>query len=583
MNLKLFCFIFILFIGSSALADAILDRSYSKRRTAIQNSSIVSSNYYDVYNDSSYNVAIKEIKEKLKQNPNDYILNVSLVDLYIKAKDYNNAYDELVFLTNLSMQNKLNSEVKNYLSTVYEYNKKYAKYSRNRANLALNLALLSLILGDNEKSEYYLNIAANSSLNSDLLSSTLKIIFDSTGNLEKAVSVCEKVILKNPNDIDLRKLKASYLVQNQNFDAAIIEYSSILDINPNDEDSKYSIYNLLSQKGADEKDIIKQIYKTDKPNYEIVYSEFADMLLNREEFDVAEHYADILVNSFPNNAKGYILLSEIYMKKGKLRESYDVLTEARDKADSNELIAKYNVLLAKLSDEPVKEASSLIDAKLYEQALDVLDSASQENLYVILTQARANYLMNNKQATYELLNKSMILYPKNSDVYCAFGYIYLQENDLESARKYVNNSLKINPKNKTALDLQDLLNSAESQKYINSIISSYEAQNYTESMRLVDEALKINKKDPNLYFYKALNYIAQNNYAASTAHLYKCLELDKNNIQVYFYLGLAFDNLSESKNALTYYKKYIELLPKDVYGESEKLDYAKARISKLQN
>ena len=390
MNLKLFCFIFILFIGSSALADAILDRSYSKRRTAIQNSSIVSSNYYDVYNDSSYNVAIKEIKEKLKQNPNDYILNVSLVDLYIKAKDYNNAYDELVFLTNLSMQNKLNSEVKNYLSTVYEYNKKYAKYSRNRANLALNLALLSLILGDNEKSEYYLNIAANSSLNSDLLSSTLKIIFDSTGNLEKAVSVCEKVILKNPNDIDLRKLKASYLVQNQNFDAAIIEYSSILDINPNDEDSKYSIYNLLSQKGADEKDIIKQIYKTDKPNYEIVYSEFADMLLNREEFDVAEHYADILVNSFPNNAKGYILLSEIYMKKGKLRESYDVLTEARDKADSNELISKYNVLLAKLSDEPVKEANSLISAGLYQQALDVLDSASQENLYVILTQARAN-------------------------------------------------------------------------------------------------------------------------------------------------------------------------------------------------
>ena len=27
----------------------------------------------------------------------------------------------------------------------------------------------------------------------------------------------------------------------------------------------------------------------------------------------------------------------------------------------------------------------------------------------------------------------------------------------------------------------------------------------------------------------------------------------------------------------------IELLPKDDYGESEKLDYAKARISKLQN
>ncbi len=582
MKIKLCYLIMILMFGTSAFADAIIKRNSPNRNSSIQNSSIIYSNYDSSYEEASFKSAIKEIQTKINLNPNDYILYVSLVDLYMKSKDYDSAFEELVFLSNLSRQNKLNSTVKSYISTLYLNSKNSAKYSRDKGLLCANLAIMALILDDKEQSETYINKAANYSLNTNILKSALTIIFDLSGNYEKAVDICDKIIVKNPNDIEIRKLRALYLVQNKNIDAAIIEYSNILSINSSDDDAKYSIYKLLSLKNIGEKDIVKQIYKTDKPNYEVVYSDFADMFLKRENFDLAEFYATILTEKYPNNAKGYILLSEIYMKKGKLKDSYDVLTKARDKADSNELIAKYNVLLAKLSDEPVKEANSLIAAGLYQQALDVLDSASQENLYVILTQARANYLLNKKQTTFELLNKSMILYPKNSDVYCAFGYIYLQENDIESARKYVNQSLKLNSENNTAIDLLDMVNNAESQKYINQIISSYEAQNYNESMRLVDEALKINKKDAVLYYYKALNYIAQNKYAASTASLYKCLELDKNNVLVYFYLGFAFDNLSEPENALIYYQKFIDLLPKDDYGESEKLNYAKTRINKLK-
>lgn len=72
-----------------------------------------------------------------------------------------------------------------------------------------------------------------------------------------------------------------------------------------------------------------------------------------------------------------------------------------------------------------------------------------------------------------------------------------------------------------------------------------------------------------------------NNYASATAPLYKAIDLDKTNIIAYFYLGLAFDNLSEPENALIYYKKFIELLPQDELGESEKLNYAKSRVEKL--
>lgn len=582
MSLKVCCLAVIFFVGCSAFADAIVQRRYPSKTTAIQSSSIVYSNSDSRYDSDSLQPAIKEIQKKINITPNDYILYASLVDLYMKTKDYDKAYDELVFLANLARQNKLNATTKNYISGVYENIKKNSKYSRTKAPIYVNLAMMALILDDKENAEAYINAAADYPLNLNVLKSALTIIFDLTGNSEKAIGVCDKIIAKNLNDIEIRKIKAAYYIQNKNKDAAIVEYSKILDIQPSDEDSKYYLYKLLSSKNASEKDILKHLYKTDKPNYETVYYELANMLLKNGELNSSKLYANALVEKYPNNANGYIILSEIYQKEGKLKESYEILSKARDKADSNESIAKYNVLLAKLSDEPVKEANSLIATGLYQQALDVLDGANQENLYVILTQARANYLLNEKQQTLALLNKAMTLYPENSDVYCAFGYIYLKEKDIESARKYVNNSLRINPKNKTAIDLQDMVNKAEASKFTNQIISAFEAQNYTESMRLIDEALKINAKDPVLYYYKALTYIAQNNYAASTALLYKCIELDKNNIPAYFYLGIAFDNLSEPENALVYYQKFINLLPKDDYGESEKLNYAKTRIEKLK-
>lgn len=240
-------------------------------------------------------------------------------------------------------------------------------------------------------------------------------------------------------------------------------------------------------------------------------------------------------------------------------------------------------MLAKLSDEPVREANSLIATGLYQQALDVLDSANQENLYVILSQVRANYMLSNRQKTMELLNKAMSLYPDDSDVYCAFGWIYLQEKEIDTARKYADGSLKLNPENKSAKELLDMVNKAEADTYKSRIVALYEAQNYVQAEKLVDEAVNINKKDANLYFYKALIYIAQNNYAAATAPLYMAIELDKTYAPSYFYLALSFDNLSEKQNALENYQKYLTLLKPDDYAETERKEYASSRINQLNN
>ncbi len=581
-----------LMVGCSAFAytydtysTAPAIRKYPSTRnvTAIQSTNAFRPDTNSSYQqDMAYSPAINEIKNKIKQNPNDYVYYVSLIDLYLKSGQYDKSFDELVFLSNLSRQNKLDNTVKQSINNISQSYKTNLKYDRNRIPISINLAIMSLIIKDYTLAENYINIASSGNTNREMLKRAIEIVFDTTQNTQKAVAVCDKMLAQNPSDSEIRKLKASYLSQTGNKQAATEEYSKILDSQPKDGDAKYNLYKSLAAKNMQDKDIIKQIYKTDKPNYEKAYYELTDMLLKKGEIQDAKKYALLLTEKFPDNAYGYIFLSEIYKKEGKIQESYQTLEKVRDKADSNEAVAKYNVMLAKLSDQPVKEANSLMANGLYQQALEVLESASQEDLYVILTQARANYLLNKKGNTFDYLNKAMSLYPENSDVYCAFGYIYLQEKDIDTARKYVDRSLKINPDNGTAHDLLDMVNQAETDMGMNNIISTYESQNYQETMRLIDDALKINRKDPNLYLYKALTYIAQNNYAASTASLYKCIELDKYNKLAYFYLGTAFDNLSEPQNALHNYQKYVELLNSDDFEESERRDYAMRRIQRLQ-
>jgi tetratricopeptide (TPR) repeat protein len=581
-NIYIICLL--LCVSNYVFAEEIAIRKYqSQNRTAIQSSNIVRTNAGEVYGgNSSYDPAIKEIQKRIALNSGDYELYVSLIDLYLKSGQNDKAYDELIFLSNLARQNKLNSNVLDELNVLYKKYQASAKYDRNRFPLYLDLSILALIQNDTAKASEYISYAADTAYNNEMLENAISIIYGRTNDTEKAIATCDKILYKNPKNVGIRKLKASYLVQTDKKPAAIEEYSQILAVKPDDSDAKYSLYKLLTEKNTPEKEIIRQIYKTDRTDYQQVYYELANLLLKNNEVTQAEKYADYLVNKYPDNPNGYILLSEIYKKQGKVQESYDALAKVRDKADNNESIAKYNVMLAKLSDQPIKEAVSLMSNGLYQQALEVLESADQSNLYVLLNEARANYLLNKKGNTFDILNKAMSLYPENSDVYCAFGYIYLQEKDIETARKYTNKSLKINPQNGTAKDLLDMVNQAETDKMTNNIVSNYESQNYDETMRLINEAMEINKKDPNLYLYKALTYIAQNNYAASTSALYKCIELDKNNKLAYFYLGTAFDNLSEPANALQNYQKYISLLGSEDFEENERKQYALARINKLK-
>ncbi len=581
MKIKLFGLVVILSFFNVAFADSVIEKRTIPRRSAIQSTNMVftSSSERPVYN--VYNSAIKEIQNKISQNPNDYSYYVALIELYIKSNQNKQAYEELVFLNNLAMKNKLSTKDVKSVDELRTTLSKSVRYERNLFWLYINLAMTNLIMQDSESAIQCIVSASRNISDAKVLVDALGKVFDFTGDYNSAIQTIDKILLANPSNIELRKHKANYLVQIGKTEDAVKEMVQVLLIQPNDNDTKYSMLKLLTSQSASEKDILKKLYPNKVVDYQNAYFDIAELFMQNNDLNNAKEYAAKLVKKYPENANGYILLSEIYKKEGNLKDSMEALSYVRDKADNNEQISKYNVLLAKLSDQPTKEADSLMNNGLYAQALNVLESSDQNNLYVILGMARANYFLENKQTSFELLNKAMSLYPNNPDVFYYFAYILFNEGDIESSRNYLSQAFKVNPNHQFSLHLLDVLNKFDSDKYVTQIISAFDAQNYEESMRLINEALSINKKDSGLYYYQGLTYIAMNNYAAATAPLYKAIDLDKKNTLAYFYLGLSFDNLSEPDNALAYYRKFIELLPSDDYGESEKLNYAKSRIEKL--
>lgn len=581
---KIICSIFILLaVGNICYSNAIV-----QSRIIDDSSKIHSSNYKsNIINNFSinemYDVPIDELKGKIAKYPNDYELYASLVGLYFRTNQFKEAYPELVFLNNLARNNKLGENTLKVLKDTKKSAINNANYVKDKSYLYLDFALLNLILKDTVQAEKNILSASRVIKDQKLFVETADMVFGSTKNYEGAVNSIDNILYSTANNAELRKLKATYLKQLNRKDEALREYLQILAANKNDADALYYAYDLLSYKNLSEKDLFKNLFGDNTENYESQYGKLVQTLLDHDDISEAKFQAQKLVKKYPDNVDGYIVLSDIYRREGKLQESYDALKIVRDKADSKESISKYNVLLAKLSDEPVSEADGLMNNGLYEQALNVLQDANQDNLYVILSMARANYFLDKKQTALELLNKAMSFYPNNSDVFYYFSFYFYQERDMKNARKYALESLKIDENNRFSKNMIDLINKFESDKYLDQITSSVELQNFAEALRLTNEALKINQKDTNLYYNKGLIYVLMNNYAAATAPLYKAIELDRRNALAYYYLAVAFDNLAENGNALMYYKQFLSLIPVDNYGESEKIQNAKNRIQKLSS
>ena len=91
-------------------------------------------------------------------------------------------------------------------------------------------------------------------------------------------------------------------------------------------------------------------------------------------------------------------------------------------------------------------------------------------------------------------------------------------------------------------------------------------------MNILDKAIKQYPKNSQLYYYRALIYIAMNRNAGAIIDLQKAVELDYGNYMAYYQLGKTYEKIKDEKSALVSYERFLSIEPdeKDLTSEVQK-------------
>ena len=565
----------------------------SKRIIQPSATSIVSSSYYNSdYVNEDYYVIIDNLKKELEKNPDNHEIIISLVDCYINVKNY----DEALILLNFLLDEKHNENLSP--ATIFEIKQLSAKttnknkYTKYKSPVCVCLAVMSLILDEEEQALDHIKHAVANAKYKRVLVNGIDIISNYTNAPEEIITICNlylslyKYDLKQNNENtelynEILNKKLSLLADSGNAEEVIKTYENE-DINTENlsEEALLKTVLMMQEKNYSDKEIVNIFYDKNVEKEVVGYYNLCDLFLNFDDKVNAQIWLDKMEDKFPKSVKTKLATAKFLIKSGQTTEASEYLESIKNEITDEQEIAEYNFLITQLAEEPFNEAAALADKGHYQQAIDILEKLPQ-NALTLSVIGRFQIQQKNFDEAIICLNKAIALDENNPIPNCQLGFYYYELGDFATARKYVNKILKIDPNNEYAKSLEADINKSEAEGYTKKIASALDAQNYNEAMSYVNQALKIDANSSNMYFYKGLIYIAQSNFAASTAALYKSIELDETNILPYYYLGFAFDNLSEPDNAVVYYKKFLELLPNDSYGESERVQYAQARIQKI--
>ena len=543
-----------------------------------------------------------------------------LAKLYLKEKKNILAIENLKQVVNSTQDCNLLKEIEDLIS-----NKIMPQNRYETNNLYEILAEIYLKLGQKEQALEAYSKAIQVNTKDIFLKYYLSGLLYESNNNNHALVLLDSILSQNPDDTQIKTIKAKILAKKGDIAGAEEQYREILNIYPTSKQAKYGIYKLYENR-INPEEIIKRVYYK-KQNYnpnlkDIVV--FADFLEEMEDLRGAQDFRNYAKNIQETERKKALLKQEELKKaqeakilkeqenkkleqekslkqkiqtKQKIKretqpkqqiqqeklENQKAQQEAQTKQKAQQEALKKQQALEK---EKIKQAKTKKEKELKEYEKRAIEYerkkaiAKNPKKYQELKATADKYLSANPMTsqnyiaaanTYKQMGEptSALLYykeamkldPTNSNIYYNLGLTYFELNSEQSAKANLIKAINLDSDNTKAKNLLAFVNQKIITKAINEAYSYYEKKEYVKAFETLEKELKNYPQNSQLYYYRGLIYQAMNRNSAAISDFQKATEYDPSNYMSYYQLGKTYEKIGEERDALVAYEKFLSTEP----------------------
>ncbi len=459
--------------------------------------------------------AIQELRKAVELNPKNAQFHTNLGLFLQNAKQYSEA--EAAYKKGVELDPKSQNGLLS-LASFYVSQKRWAEaeQSLNQAVQSdpaspqprIALARFYLLQQKKDRAEQVLADAKKAMPNNPDGYRLLADFYLSTGDTDKALAEYGSLVQEHQNDLVLKKIYVSLLLQKNRIDEASRLTDEILKSNPKDVEGLIARGRILivQKKGSDAMQALNTAVKSEPDNAAAHYflALAADLTgdTTRRETELRE-----AVRLRPDFSEAQAALGSIALQKG----DWDTLSSSAE---------------AVLKAQPASPQGYLMRAMAETSRKDV-------------ARAEADF------------KHAIQIAPNNAMVYLRFGEFNLSQHRLKEADQALEQALARDPSSAEAM--QALIASGIMQKQ--------------PAAKLAERLNAQIAKSPNTgAFYAMLGRLeAQNHdFAKAEQHLQKALDLDKNNAMAFALLAQVQNASGSSQKAIETYNSWIQRNPKDV-------------------